>query len=71
MMKRLEIDGRIVTVYPKSVEVNGQEVITQGEVSIESVPEMWAPTEIEQDLHALVKEAVPQQTTAIEKPSSG
>lgn len=47
MMKRLEIDGRIVTVYPKRIEINGEEVVTQGEVLIELQPEVWATDQME------------------------
>lgn len=47
MMKQLEIDGRIVTVYPKTIEINGEEVVTQGEIWIELQPEVWVLGQIE------------------------
>jgi len=39
MIKTLQIDGRIVTVYPKKIEINGNEVIAPGKVVIELLPE--------------------------------
>ncbi|MBF5039257.1 hypothetical protein ACFQ1T_07280 [Methylophilus glucosoxydans] len=71
MMKRLEIDGRTVTVYPKNVEINGEEVVTQGEILIELLPEVWAPIEGETATSASVQEMVTQQSEAIDGPTSG
>lgn len=70
-MKRLEIDGRTVTVYPKNVEINGEEVVTQGEILIELLPEVWAPIEGETATSASVQEMVTQQSEAIDGPTSG
>lgn len=71
MMKRLEIDGRTVTVYPKNIEINGDEVVTQGEILIELLPEVWAPIEGEPTTSASVQEVVTQQSVAIDGPTSG
>lgn len=71
MMKRLEIDGRTVTVYPKNVEINGEEVVTQGEILIELLPEVWAPIEGEPATSASVQEMVTQQSVAIDGPTPG
>lgn len=71
MMKRLEIDGRTVTVYPKNVEINGEEVVTQGEILIELLPEVWTPIEGETATSASVQEVVTQQSVAIDGPTSG
>lgn len=71
MMKRLEIDGRTVTVYPKNVEINGEEVVTQGEILIELLPEVWTPIEGEPATSASVQEVVTQQFVAIDGPTSG
>lgn len=46
MIKTLEIDGRIVTVYPKKIEINGNEVMATGKVVVELLPaanEMYTP----------------------------
>lgn len=48
MIKTLEIDGRIVTVYPKKIEINGNEVIAPGKVVVELLPavnEMYTPSQ--------------------------
>lgn len=72
MMKRLEIDGRIVTVYPKKIEVNGEEVVTQGEVLIELQPDVWAQDPVEPDSYAApVVEAVPASRTGQEEAQPG
>ena len=39
MIKTLEIDGRIVTVYPKTIEINGNIVVAPGQVVVKAVPE--------------------------------
>jgi len=48
MIKTLEIDGRIVTVYPKKIEINANEVIAPGKVVVELLPavnEMYTPSQ--------------------------
>ncbi|WP_018985868.1 hypothetical protein [Methylophilus methylotrophus] len=47
MIKTLEIDGRIVTVYPKKIEINGNEVIAPGKVVVELLPanEIYTPSQ--------------------------
>jgi hypothetical protein len=72
MMKRLEIDGRIVTVYPKKIEVNGEEVVTQGEVLIELQPDVWAQDPVEPDSYAApVGDGVPASRTGQEEAQPG
>jgi len=39
MIKTLEIDGRIVTVYPKTIEINGSVVVAPGQVVVKALPE--------------------------------
>ena len=71
MMKRLEIDGRIVTVYPKKIEVNGSEVVTQGDISIELMPDGWGEAEMAQpDFEAIGRGSVSRLNTGADIHSS-
>lgn len=62
MIKTLEIDGRIVTVYPKKIEINGNEVIAPGKVLVELLPaanEMYTPSqELNPQMASSLNEAV-------------
>ncbi|AKR42801.1 hypothetical protein [Methylophilus sp. TWE2] len=54
MIKTLEIDGRMVTVYPKKIEINGNEVIAPGKVVVELLP---AANEVYMPSQALTRQA--------------
>lgn len=38
MTKVIELEGRIVTIRFKQIEINGQEVVTPGEIAVQDRP---------------------------------
>lgn len=63
MIKTLELDGRIVTVYPKKIEINGNEVIAPGKVVVEWLP---VANEINTLSHALTQQGTPGRHKEVE-----
>lgn len=61
MIKTLEIDGRIVTVYPKKIEINGNEVIAPGKVVIELLPAANEMYTVSQELNRQIASSLNEE----------